>query len=185
MNNQLSKTISRLHAGLTAGTLVAGTLAMTATSAEAASNHSAHVRLARAVERTGITVYVNHKICDELNLLGFYTSKHKSIVICQENRPYGVYESIQWTEEDYDTLRHEVHHVVQDCRDGINGELHAVYDKPIDLGVGVMGESGVARVAKAYEQRGTHIQVMEIEAFAVAALNDPDEQVRDINTFCF
>ena len=40
------------------------------------------------------------------------------MVICQENRIPGVREMTSWTEEDLDTLRHESHHLVQDCRGG-------------------------------------------------------------------
>ena len=154
----------------------------------ARSSHSAHVSLARAVESVGMTVYVNPSICDEVNALGMYVPDHKAVVICQENRIKGSTAVVQWTEEDYDTLRHEVHHVVQDCRDSyLNGQLNAVYKNPINLGIGVLGRDGANRVAEMYARQGAseHIQVMEIEAFAVAAMNDPAEQIRDIQNFCF
>ena len=160
----------------------------TASPAQARSNHQAHVALANAVERAGITVYVNHELCDKTDAMGMYIAKYQSIVICQENRVKGSTNTVRWTEEDYDTLRHEVHHVVQDCRDSsYNGELHAVYKNPVELGVEWLGRDGAIRIAGMYARQGAskHIQVMEIEAFAVARMNDPAEQIRDIQNFCF
>ena len=168
----------------TISTLIIGSLAV-ATPAMAASDHSAHVRLARAVEKTGITVYVNPNICDTDKTFGFYDASRKAVVICQENKVTGSTDAVNWTEEDYDTLRHEIHHVVQDCRDGLNGTLHAVYKKPIDLAIDTIGLENVKQLAEVYSNSSKHIQVMEFEAFAVAAMNDPDEQVRDIINFCF
>ena len=158
------------------------------TKAEARSSHQAHVDLSKAVQRAGISVYVNHKVCDEGNSLGMYIPSHNSIVICQENRHRGSDTVVAWTEEDYDTLRHEVHHVVQDCMDSTyDGELGSVYKDPIAFGVNTLGKDRAIHIAELYERNGAseHIQVMEIEAFAVAAQNDPAEQVRDINRFCF
>ena len=160
----------------------------TATPALAGSSHSAHVALSKAVQRAGIDVYVNHEICDEGNSYGMYIPAHSAIVICQENRVKGSRNTVAWTEEDYDTLRHEVHHVVQDCMDSTyNGVLGAVYKEPIEFGVSVMGKAKAIRIAQLYEQQGAseHIQVMEIEAFAVAAQNNPQEQIEDINRYCF
>ena len=165
-----------------AATTIAGSPAM------ARSSHSAHVALSEAVNRAGIDVYVNHQICDETDSYGMYIPKHGAIVVCQENRVRGSRAQVTWTEEDYDTLRHEVHHVVQDCMDSTyNGVLGAVYKNPIEFGVGVMGKAKAIRIANLYERQGAteHIQVMEIEAFAVAALNDPYEQISDIQRYCF
>ena len=159
-----------------------------ASPAQARSNHQAHIALSRAVQRAGITVHVNHKVCDKSDALGMYIAKYKSIVICQQNRVKGSTTIVRWTEEDYDTLRHEVHHVVQDCRDSYyNGQLHAVYKNPVELGFEWLGRDGAIRIAGMYARQGAseHIQVMEIEAFAVARMNDPAEQIRDIQNFCF
>ena len=158
------------------------------TKAEARSSHQAHVDLSKAVQRAGITVYVNHEICDETDSYGMYIPSHSSIVICQEDRVRGSRSTVAWTEEDYDTLRHEVHHVVQDCMDSTyDGELGSVYKDPIAFGVHTLGKDRAIHIAELYERNGAseHIQVMEIEAFAVAAQNNPAEQIQDINRFCF
>jgi hypothetical protein len=105
------------------------------------------------------------------------------MVICQEGAK-GTYE-VNWTAEDLDTLRHEAQHLVQDCMDGeINGVLGSLYKKPIDLGIAVLGEEGVKRVIEAYSEASDHIKVMEIEAFSVARMNEPLEQVADIAKYC-
>ena len=159
-----------------------------ASPAWAQSSHSAHVALSKAVQRAGIDVYVNHKVCDETDSYGMYIPKHSAVVICQENRIKGSRQVVAWTEEDYDTLRHEVHHVVQDCMDSTyNGILGSVYKEPIKFGVSVLGKERAIRIANMYERNGAsnHIQVMEIEAFAVAAENNPAEQIRDIQRYCF
>ena len=167
--------------------LTALTLTSLATPVLAQSNHDDHVRLARAVEKVGVTVHVNHKVCDTVDTYGMYIPDHKVIVICQEGKIKGSTKTVSWTEEDYDTLRHEVHHVVQDCRDGLNGQLNAVYSKPVQLGYDTLGKSKTHHIAQLYASKGAsqHIQVMEVEAFSVAAMNDPLEQVSDINTYCF
>ena len=161
---------------------------VTANPVMARSSHSAHVALAEAVERAGVDVYVNHKICDDSDSYGMYIPAHNAIVVCQENRVKGSRNVVAWTEEDYDTLRHEVHHVVQDCMDdSYNGILSAVYKDPIGLGYEVMGKTKTHRIAALYDDNGAsdHIQVMEIEAFSVAAMNDPYEQIGDIQRYCF
>ena len=91
-----------------------------------------------------------------------------------------------WTEEDLDTLRHEVHHLVQDCIErSLDCDLYSVYQNPIRLGQETIGENGMVAVSKAYAYAADHIIVMELEAFSVAASNDPAEQVEDIGRFCF
>ena len=159
-----------------------------ASPAQARSNHQAHIALSRAVQRAGITVHVNHKVCDKSDALGMYIAKYKSIVICQQNRVKGSTTIVRWTEEDYDTLRHEVHHVVQDCMDSTyNGELDSVYKEPISLAKNTLSTRKINWIIDTYRQHGAtdHIVVMELEAFSVAALNDPQEQIQDINRYCF
>ena len=124
-----------------------------------------------------------------MKVFGWYSGITREMVVCQEqvlrsgNFGQGM---VRWTEEDFDTLRHEAHHLTQDCMDDvINAELENVYTRPIELGYKVMGRHKTNRVAEMYEERGGHIQVMEIEAFAVAQMNDPLEQVSDIQRYCF
>ena len=59
------------------------------------------------------------------------------------------------------------------------------YKEPIKLAVNVLGESKAKSIVETYSDSSEHIQVMELEAFAVAAMNDPADQANDIKTYCF
>ena len=170
------------------------TAVMAATSltapAQAASDFDAHVALYRAVENAGVAIYVNPtEVCDEDDApMGLYAGAHSVMVVCQDNRIKGSDKEVTWTENDYDTLRHEAHHLAQDCINGArDGEIAAVYKRPIELGYDVMGKAKTNWVAETYAENGAsaHVQVMEIEAFAVAAMNDPMDQVADLGRYCF
>ena len=91
-----------------------------------------------------------------------------------------------WTEEDLDTVRHEAQHLIQDCMDGSRqGALGSVYKEPIELAKNVLGDKGIRSILEAYSDASNHIKVMELEAFSVATMNEPLEQVKDIRNFCF
>ena len=152
------------------------------------SNFQDHIRLAQAAEATGVRVKINPDRCDTEKAYGWYWAVANELVICQENKIKGSNKEVRWTEEDLDTLRHEAHHLVQDCmaRANRDGHLGAVYQEPIELGFKVLGRDRAIRIAKAYAENGAneHIQIMEIEAFAVAEMNNPLEQVQDIQRYC-
>ena len=170
--------------------LIAATLAATTAVVpiEAqASTLEDHVSLARAIESTGITLKINPVECGTKDgkVYGWYWAAKQEMVVCQEHgRPGGPI--VKWTEEDLDTLRHEAQHLIQDCMDGeLDGRLQSVYKYPIVLGLDVIGPDGVASVSRVYHDAGSNVIIMEIEAFAVAAMNDPLEQVQDIGKYCF
>ncbi len=155
------------------------------TAAEARNVDQAHIRLAQAVRTTGVTLKINPAACSKREVYGWYWAANKQMVICQQPATRTGVETY-WTEEDLDTLRHEAQHLIQDCMDGqLDGSLGAVYQEPIALGKRIIGEDGIQYVINAYSEASDHIKVMEIEAFSVAAMNDPAEQVRDIANFCF
>ena len=159
------------------------------TAAEARSNLDHHAALWDAAASVGITVKLNTAECGTSKAYGWYYTRGRELVICQESsmrtgRWTG--QNTGWSEEDLDTLRHEAHHLVQDCRDGfLNGDLDQVYRNPVQLAKEVMGNEGIRNVVKAYASASDHVKLMEVEAFTVAAMNDPLEQVRDIRTYCF
>lgn len=172
-------------------TLTAATLGALPARADAG-----HQALWNAVESVGVEVRVNQiNDCDPnyngigRKVFGWYHGALRTLVVCQEMaHKTGRYGQGQfaWTAEDLDTLRHEAHHMVQDCRDNLlDQELQAVYKDPIGLAVEWLGKEKAVRVVEAYADSTEHIQVMELEAFAVAAMNDPAEQVRDIRRYCF
>ena len=158
-----------------------------ATPALAQSNHQHHVLLSEAVKATGVTFKINPSDCytkENAGTFGWYWAYRNEMVICQENAT--TTKQVTWTEEDYDTLRHEAQHLIQDCMDGkLNDKLSSVYKEPIALAKDVIGEMGIMEVLKAYEDSSPNTKVMELEAFSVAAMNDPLDQARDIQKFCF
>tara|TARA_R110002012_G_scaffold203005_1_gene372218 strand:- start:546 stop:1070 length:525 start_codon:yes stop_codon:yes gene_type:complete len=151
----------------------------------AASDYNDHVTLGQVVRSTGINFKINPSTCWEKDSYGWYWAARNEMVICQEQkRSVGV--EARWTEEDLDTLRHEAQHLIQDCMDGSRqGSLDAVYKEPIELAKDVIGSDGIRSILDAYSDSSDHIKVMELEAFSVAAMNDPLEQARDIQKFCF
>ena len=158
------------------------------TAVEAKNVDSAHMDLVRAIRSTGVELKVNTEACyaeQDKTLFGWYWAAKNEMVICQENATHYNTET-NWTAEDFDTLRHEAQHLIQDCRDGdLNGRLDSVYKEPIQLALDVLGERKAKSIVKTYSDAPKHIQVMELEAFAVAAMNDPSDQANDIQTYCF
>ena len=151
---------------------------------------SKHIQLMEAVQSTGITVKINPSSCyvdANKKLYGWYWAAHKEFVVCQDQSSEADANTlIYFTDEDLDTIRHEAQHLIQDCMDEeLNGSLHSVYREPLVLGKKVLGSAEVSRVFEAYSDMGNHRQIMEVEAFAVAAMNDPMEQVADIKKYCF
>ena len=166
---------------------LAALTAMGATPAVAQSDFDAHVRLYQQLNRSGVTVTFNDAECwEDNNLFGWYYGPDRQIVICQEHAT-DMYKEADWTEEDLDTLRHEAQHFVQDCMVGTNydQEMAPLYEQPVALGKQVMGTESVQNIAEAYSDLDTQSIILEIEAFAVATMNDPDEQVADIQKYCF
>ena len=151
----------------------------------ASGEYERHYQLAQEVVNRGVSIKVNPSECDGGELMGWYNGARRELVVCQENKVQGSSAEVAWTGEDYDTLRHEVHHFVQDCLDNsLNGNLSYLYDQPLRLGVDVLGTERVGRVIKLYEESSHDRQVLEVEAFAVAGMNDVEEQVKDIKQYC-
>lgn len=150
-------------------------------------NFRHHYNLAVAAESLGIDFQLNPPACfskTSPRAYGWYYAAGKQLVVCQVNAKDS--QEVAWTEEDLDTLRHEIHHLVQDCRDSeLDGELHAVYTDIPSLAKEVLGYSTIQKILEAYSDRSDYHKMMELEAFAVALMNDPQEQMRDIQTYCF
>ena len=171
--------------------LTAATLTGTVANASYAVGE-AHNKLISAVRSTGIQFIINGTMCDEPDApMGYYWAHKNEFVVCQQNRVRGEglhQQQVRWTAEDLDTLRHEAHHVVQDCMNQHyrDGELGAVYSDPIKLAKSFLSTDTISWIInEGYVEEDDHTKVMEMEAFAVAAMNDPLEQVRDIQKFCF
>ena len=155
--------------------------------AHAKSVPLSHSRLITAIESAGFKVYINHEICDDDKAPhGLYIEGN--VVICQQNVKAGDREiNPDWTANDLDTIRHEIHHAVQDCQLGENQDsiLGHVYEYPIKYATKVFGQEGINYVREAYPNATERTKLLEIEAFAVAHQNDIDEQISDIKRYCF
>lgn len=148
----------------------------------------AHVALANALDRAGVDIVVNHPVCQENEgLNGFYRGTARLLVVCNDNYSVENQDPV-WTANDFDTLRHEAQHFIQDCVVGTNHDHHLnnVYHEPIALGRSILGDEKMQRLVQMYRARGAsdHILLLEFEAFAVAAMNVPLEQSQDVQTYC-
>ena len=170
--NLLNKAVTGLVAAVAVGSpVVAGTF-------------EDHTELARAVASTGTDLLINVAACQTKDALGWYHAAKGELVICQENATGS--EMVAWTAEDLDTLRHEAHHLVQDCMDNVlDGDLETVYVEPAELIGTVLTKQQVLNILDWYEEAAKTRQLMELEAFSVAIMNDPLEQVADIKKYCF
>ena len=155
-------------------------LAVAATSTGAIATPSYfqdHIDLLETVMDVGVKVYVNSAHCDSGKYYGYYEPMGKgTLVICQENRIPGVREMTSWTEEDLDTLRHESHHLVQDCRGGAgrgDNELVPIFKDEMGV-IGfarpILGYDRLKQIADMYGNWGApwSVILLEFEAFAVA-----------------
>ena len=166
--------------------VAAATTLVASAPAQAASDHSYHDHLAGMIKQAGVSLYINHKACWEEDSFGFYISSYKAMVVCQENKtsPNVI---VPWTEEDYDTLRHEAQHMIQDCMIGGLGDdkLLSVYTEPVALAQKHLTSSHIEGIINAYSDESEEVIILELEAFTVAALNDPMDQAKDIQKYCF
>ena len=147
----------------------------------------AHGKLVETVRSTGVSVYFNPPLCDNEGApMGYYNGRDKVMVVCQDNKITGTDKIVEWTDNDLDTIRHEAHHLVQDCRDGVlDADLLPVYKDPIAFGRLIMGQDGIQWVANTYSEASKEVITLEIEAFAVAQNNDIADQLGDIKNYCF
>ena len=141
-----------------------------------------HVALVETLDRAGVRVYFNPYICepkDGLNPSGLYISQSRQLIVCQDNGKWDG-ETVPFTSNDLDTIRHESQHVVQDCADGI-GDNSLVNMFPVVKTEGRMSllefvsTSGLSsrtlmHIFTTYTQAGADNKViaLEFEAFAVA-----------------
>ena len=166
-------------------TALAAVLAL-APAAQALNVDSGHITLGRAVVATGIDLKINPTECfTDNDSFGWYWAARNELVICQENATQPNVE-VRWTAEDFDTLRHEAHHLTQDCLDGTtDGDIQNIYKDSPAFVTSVLSRGKIKRIIDAYIDRGVDTVRTELEAFAVAQQNNPLEQAADIKSYCF
>ena len=146
-----------------------------------------HKQLVVAIQSTGIEVQLNtHECADGMG--GLFQPSRRRIVVCQDHGTPGGPE-VAWTRADLDTLRHEAHHVTQGCMIGHNHDAHLglVYIDAFELVKRQLTYEQAIAIIDRYQRAGfdDHVIRIELEAFAVAAMVDPLEQVQDLKRFCF
>ncbi len=149
-----------------------------------------HETLADAVKSTGIRIIVNTpEYCKDNAGGGAYIPMKKELHICQQNGSTHHVE-VDYTEEDLNTLRHEAHHIVQDCLDGsIDARLKNLFDTEDTLTSFVsssLSYKEVTRIIKTYKEGGAddHVIRLELEAFAVAEDVSPESIANAIIKHC-
>ena len=184
MKEQTQRTMRKLFGSL----LVAAGIACAP--AIAGNTIEDHKELWAAVESAGVIVVLNHPTeCGE-GAAGLYHSGVGQLVVCQDNsvRPF---DHVAWTANDLDTLRHEAQHVIQDCLEGGLGdrELGRVLDR--DTLAEIATDAGITvedfqRIERVYRAQGadTHVVLLEIEAFVVAAAVEASTLARTLNNHC-
>ena len=170
--------------------LIAGMLMIPAIFSNQAKADEKHRYLATTIRSLGVPVSINTKIHCRPGESGSYFSAG-FMVICQDNRSKEGVEVV-WTVNDLDTLRHEAHHMIQDCAAGGigDGKMSLMFNNKEELAEFV-SKSGytldqVKQIAKHYQQQGVtgYDMLMELEAFAVARSIPADLIAVKLKEYC-
>jgi hypothetical protein len=156
--------------------LIALATALTAVatpSAQATELMDRHQSLWNDLERVGVTIHVNDPgACRSGSFNGRYISSDRRLDVCQDN--YFPYTQVEWTANDLDTLRHEAHHVLQDCTGGnpYDSVLNKFFpdEDHKSFVSNALTPSQINQVTSSYRSGGAndHIIALELEAFSVA-----------------
>ena len=141
-----------------------------------------HVRLWDSLERAGVNIVLNDvDFCGDERADGAYIPLAKTLIVCQDNASPISSRQVDWTSNDLDTLRHEAHHVVQDCLlgglgDGESGPLFDTRESLKSFVENILSEEQIDWIITNYREKGAdrEVIIMEIEAFAVASGVSPD-----------
>lgn len=149
-----------------------------------------HLALYNTIHSHGVKVHINHaKYCDG-NIDGSYISTRRVLNVCQDRgRPGGP--EVDWTANDLDTLRHEAHHMIQDCVGAGHGNGHLVHlfhQRPQLLSfidsVYSRAEQRSLMGADSYTGHNSERQLIELEAFATAAVISATDIADKMNEVC-
>ena len=179
--------LKRTVAALTACAALLAAPAMAVTQEE----RQEHLTLYNALQRVGVTVVTNtQEWCSGPDrFYGVYSPLDRAIIICQHHAT-NVYDgqTYRFNGEDLDTLRHEAHHLVQDCLDGrVDGSLRLLFDDEASQRRFFRGQDAlIAKVNRAYGDAGTPERVIELEreAFVVAASVPADTIASAVERSC-
>ena len=153
-----------------------------------AETHLNHDELKKVLNDVGVEVFLNDTdLCDG-SKSGMYSPEYNAIMICQDDRIETSDQQVEWTKNDYDTLRHEAHHVVQDCMEGIDNEKMSLFfsDRVEYLEFVVMSltKSQIFYITESYRLLDNNIILNELEAFATAKDVKPDTIAKALRGVC-
>lgn len=151
-------------------------LTFTPTAGLTTGNFAEHKRLYDTIHSVGVRVLINNpKYCTG-SVDGSYHSRERILSICQDNASY-MNNEVDWTANDYDTLRHEAHHLIQDCVKGSLGDrqlglLFGSMDKAEEFVKTVYTPAQMRELMGSPSYRGNndYRQMIELEAFATASI---------------
>ena len=132
-----------------------------------------HLKIVENLHKVGVTIVVNNPLhCSSSRAGGgSYFPGNAMLVVCQD-KGKGDNEMVDWTLNDYDTLRHEAHHVVQDCAAGdINDDrMRMLFDGEDFLEFTKGLEQTVKSLYESQREDGLSGQqaMEEVEAYIVA-----------------
>jgi len=143
-----------------------------------------YVPLARAVEKAGVVIKLSKSRDACFGNHGLYYGSDRSIMICDPTFPI-------WGPISLDTLVHESHHVLQDCRggDGLGGLTGLFFSSMKDFMVFVTSSLTPLERAQIIEAYGGpnvphELIFLELEAFAVAKSILPEKVAESITAAC-
>jgi len=172
-------------------TLIAS-LSIIAPSPALAGEIEDHQYLWETLPRIGVTRYINDPdYCSKSeDYAGMYNAYENILVVCQDNGRYDG-QMVGWTDSDLDTLRHEAHHIVQDCANSSLADIHMdnMFNeeelKEFIRGSGMTADQ-LRGIAANYAANGADEDVIikEFEAFAVANSVNPRLIADKLVEFC-
>ena len=150
-----------------------------------------HQELWNSLQRAGIAMKTNTSDCKERGG-GKYFVYRRLLVICQDNAKAWDGTQVSWTANDLDTLRHEGHHVVQDCNEGSmgDGKLANLFHEEDDLIEWLTKSSWtkdqLVSLMESLEEDGEdfHDIKLEMEAYTVASDISATSIATKVTEFC-
>lgn len=147
-----------------------------------------HKNLYNTIQSLGIRITINDPRHCSSGIDGAYNSGQRLLVVCQDNAVSR--REVDWTANDLDTLRHEAHHIVQDCTLGSLGDnrlapLFGDKESTMEFIRQSIGETRARQLMNNPAYRGrnsTHLT--EMEAFATASFIDANTIARKLTEVC-
>lgn len=170
--------------------ILAATATLSVLPAKAGPNDlEAHSRLWSAIQSVGVTTLLNTPQYCNRNILGVYDSRRTALIVCQTGT--NGYKPVAWSAEDLDTLRHEAHHLVQDCAAGRMGDTYLgnVFTDSATLEsfvTNALTAEQIRTIVDSYRSGGASADDVriELEAFAVAGSVTADSITAKILDWC-